>query len=224
MFCLISTSCYKQNGTMSVFEIECEENFSSLISSLDHQPDLADTLYTEMYIALKAIEKDETLGDTVINRVQRLLKIDTIPENQRSYLEAASIIFSMRKDYPNFWEISKISWDTYPYDSFQRTSSYAMYFTQIEQNPDSAILYINKTINTAQNLLKSDADEDRITGCIGLAQMNILQGNDEDAKKIIAEFIRTEPTSENRIAAQSVLDDFESFKEDSFGSKLPYSH
>lgn len=219
LLALLGTSCNEATRGKSLYETELEDKFSSLISLIDRETNLADTLYTEMYIALKAMDKDATLGDTVINRVQKLVQMDTIRDNKRTYFEAASIVYSLRKDYPNFWRVSKMMWDTYPIDSFQRLSSYAMYYTHIEQNPDSAKYYIHKSIQSAQILLQSNDDAERIDGCIGLALMNIIQGNDSNAKEIIAAFISNESSYENKEVAKSILDDFESFKADALEYK-----
>lgn len=196
----------------SAYEKAYATQFDDIISQLDHSPDYSDTLYTEMYIALKAIEEDDACGDIVLDRVSKLLKLDDDPENQRHYLEAASIVYSFRKDYDKFWETSKKIYDTYPQDSFQRLSSYAAYYSIIKQDTDSARYYISSAKDAALKLKNSDSSEDRIGYCIGVATLFVLEGNDEAAKSSIQEYISNETNKENLEAANELLTEFEQFK------------
>lgn len=156
-FLLIVTCCshnYNSNPK-SVFEKACDEQFDKLISQLDHTLDLSDTLYTEMYIALKLSEKYKECEDTVLDRVSKLLPIDNNSNNQRRYLEAASIIYSISKDYENFWNYQKLYFNTYPEDSFERTSSYALLYKFQDLKPNSASIYFKKANVAANKLLSS---------------------------------------------------------------------
>lgn len=214
---LIISGCNSKNNSeeyVSPYEKAYVEQFDQLISQLDHLPDYCDTLYTEMYIALKTIKEDETCGDIVLDRVNKLLLIDNDPENQRQYLDAASIVYSIRKDYDKFWDTSKKIWDTYPFDSFERLSSYAEYYSTIQQNADSAYMYIESAKIAAQKLKYSKNQEDRIGYCIGMVTLYVLEGEDEVAKLFIQEYIASEQNIENLDVAKELLKDYEQFKEE----------
>ena len=213
IFFLFSTTCCNHvanTNSKSAFEKAYEEQFSELISQLEPPLDLSDTLYTEMYIALKLAEENKECEDTVLDRVSRLLLIDNNPNNQRRYLEAASIVYSARKDYDNFWKFQKLYYNTYPENSFERTSSYAMFYKFQELKPDSASWYIGKAKKAADKLLSSENVSDRIDGCLGMATMLIVEGNDEGAKSILKDYIKTEKDSVD--IAQDALDNFQDFK------------
>lgn len=197
----------------STFEKAKEEQFDQFLSQLEQPYDLSDTLYTEMYIALKASKSDVGCGDTVIKRVHQLLEIDDNPDNQRHYLDALSTVYSMRNDMDNFWKTALLTYDTYPYDSFQRLSSYGLYYTYIVNQPDSASVYLEKAKVAALKMAKSDNSEDRLGSCIGIASILIAEGKDSEAKDCIHRFIETETNEENQQIAQDMLDDFVSFKE-----------
>lgn len=215
LWAITAVSCNSKSngeGHASAYEKAYAAQFDDIISQLDHSPDYSDTLYTEMYIALKAIKEDDACGDIVLDRVNKLLRLDNDPENQRHYLEAASIVYSIRKDCDKFWETSKIIYDTYPQDSFQRLSSYAAYYSIIKQDADSAVYYISSAKDAALELKNSDNSEDRIGYCIGIATLFILEGNDEAAKSSIQEYISNETDTENLETARELLADFEQFK------------
>ena len=202
----------KSKNTETTNEETYDAQFSQLINQLDQPVSLRDTLYVEMCIAMKTLEKDSTYGDIVLDRVDKLLSVDDIAENRRHYLEAASIVYGMRQDYEKYWQVSKQIFDTYPADSFQRLSSYASYYTNVEHNADSASYYIASAKNAANDLKESNNSEDRMGYCIGMAMLYILEGNDGNAKLVIQEFINQEKESENIEAAKELLNDFEQFK------------
>lgn len=147
-----------------------------------------------------------------MDRVSKLIAIDDDLENQRHYLEAASIVYSIRKDYDKFWETSKKIYDTYPHDSFQRLSSYAAYYTTIKQNSDSARYYISSAKDAALKLRGSENSEDRLGYCIGLATLFVLEGNDDAAKSTIRDYIANEQDKENIESARELLEDYNQFK------------
>lgn len=102
LFCLLLvTSCSGNKKEKTLYEERKSEMFSGLISQLEYEPTNIDTLYTEMYIALKVCEEDIEAYKIVEDRVNLLLEYDTIKENQRHYLEALSIVYSMKKILKN---------------------------------------------------------------------------------------------------------------------------
>lgn len=194
------------------YEKAYDTQFPELIKSLDRTPDVIDTLYTEMYIALQTMRKDEAAGDIVVDRVNRLIELDTIKENQRHYLEALSIAYSLRKDYDNFWRTALKSYDTYPTNSFQRLSSLAAYYTYIDINPDSAAHYIAAAHRAADRLKHSDSANDRMGYYFGKATLYTIDGKDENAKAMLRECIANENDEEGIQEAKSALADFDAFK------------
>ncbi len=212
---LILSSCGDKSSSrtsLSAYEQAYNDNFDALIAKTEGKHDICDTLYTEMYIALKTIEDDDACGDIVIDRVNKLMMLDIDPENQRHYLEAATIVYSIRKDYDNFWRVSLQSYNTYPHNSFERLSSLAAYYTIVKENPDSSSFYINSAKKVAYKMNKSNDSEKRLGSCIGLTTLCILEGKDMEAKNIINQFISSENNPENIEVAKSMIDDFQSFK------------
>lgn len=203
-------SCGDSNN--SVYEQSYNENFDKLISGLDHEPDRCDTLYTEMYIALKEIGRDDACGDIVLDRVEKLMELDDIPENQRHYLEAANIVYGSRNDYTSARKTMLRSFNTYPSDSFERLSSFACYYTLLDENPDSASFYIERTRNVILPLRESNDPRERLDSCIGLTTLLILENNDEEAKNLLSRFINTENNANNIEVAKDYLQNFDSFK------------
>lgn len=213
---LILSSCGDNSNSktsLSAYERAYNDSFNSLIAQTEGRHDICDTLYTEMYIALKTIEDDDSCGEIVIDRVNKLMKLDNDPENQRHYLEAATIVYAIRKDYDNFWKASLQSYNTYPYDSFERLSSLAAYYTLVKENPDSSSFYINSAKKVASNINGSTDSGKRLDSCIGLAKLCILEGKDTEAKNIINQFISSENDPENIEVVKSIIDDFQSFKD-----------
>ncbi|MCR5157603.1 MAG: hypothetical protein K6D37_00595 [Prevotella sp.] len=102
-----------------------KDSFEVLLHSETPPYSLADTIYTEMYIALKAIKNDKTnqCAKLVCEKVDKLLKIDTIKINQIDYLEAKIIAQAILKDKEGIIKSSFQQYNLYPENSFERLSS-----------------------------------------------------------------------------------------------------
>lgn len=209
---LILQCCSDKDKELSPFEQAVAEQFDGYMKRLDYTPDICDTLYTEMYIALQLFKENEICGDTVINRVNKLLVLDNDPDNQRHYIEAAQIVYSVRKDYDNFWKMSLKEYETYPVNSLQRNSSLAAYYSNIEINPDSAFLYIQKTKEIANEYVLSQNAEDRIGGYLSNVSMLILEKNEEEAHELLRKYLANETDKEAVDVINETISNFDDFK------------
>lgn len=215
---LISCSNNNQKESISPYKQSYEENFAQLISRLisqdeGRQPDLCDTLYTEMYIALKVLsEDDKEAQQIVIDRVNQLLELDTIQENRRKYFEAAKIVYSCRKDYDNFWRMALKEFETYPLNSIQRNASLALFYTNVKSLPDSAKFYIEKTIAISKRHISSNDPKVRIDGYCANISMLILQGQDEAAKKYLKDILDIEKDKEIIEILDDILENYDNIK------------
>lgn len=205
-------SCSSGNNHQSPFEIAVSNEFDGYLKQLGTNPDKCDTLYTEMYIALQLFKEKRICGDTVINRVNQLLILDKFPENKRHYIEAAQLIYRIQEDYDNFWKMSLKEYDTYPLNSIERNSSLATYYSNIEQNTDSAIFYIDKTKLISKEYITSNNPKNRIEGYLVNINMLILENNELEAKKLITNYIESETDEEALKFLKEILNNFDDFK------------
>ena len=63
-FCLVINAC----NSSSLYEKQHDEMFNAYVDSLGHVPNHADSLYLDMYVALRLSEDDISARDTVIDR------------------------------------------------------------------------------------------------------------------------------------------------------------
>ena len=83
----VDTSAYSQD-TLGAYDEMYRDSFIILIQSRINKPlTKVDTMYTEMYIALKTMAKDKRSAPMVIRKVDSLVVMDTVKANQVEYLE-----------------------------------------------------------------------------------------------------------------------------------------
>ena len=208
LLCLSMTGC----NSSTLYEKKHDEMFSAYIDSLGHAPNHLDSLYIDMYVALRLSEEDSSARDTVIDCAEKLLKADTIASNRRHYLEAMQIVYSMNKDYDNYWKTSLRYFDTYPKESLERLSSLAMYYNMIGDK-DSTDLYVDKTIRVAEKRLHSKNREERINGALIVCTMLIMRDNTSKAKDFVEKLIASDNDKEFTDALVDMTADFDSFTE-----------
>lgn len=209
---LIVNSCDSYNS--SPYERMYKDSFDILLSRVKapNHPDKLDTLYTEMYIALKTSENSLESQEIVLNRVERLMQMDTIIENQIHYLDAKLIILSLQGKEKDYWDTAYKSYLLYPVNSLERLSSLTAYYKKINQNTDSATYYFNKTINIAEGLLTSNDSETRMKAIVTKISNLCLFDCDDENKKFIQEQLRIETDPDIIELLQQINNDYNSFK------------
>lgn len=189
-----------------------EKMFDSLINELGANPTHLDTIYAEMYIALKVIKEYPPAEDTVLVKGNYLVENDDDIENKIHYLEAISIVYSARKDYDNFWKTNFKIYNLYPKESLERNSSFAMFY-KMRENTDSALFYINKTIDIANKDVLSKDKETRYKAYMIKATMLIINSKDDEALSYLKSCLLKEKDNENRELIEATINNFEEFKE-----------
>lgn len=205
-FCLVINAC----NSSSLYEKQHDEMFNAYVDSLGHVPNHADSLYLDMYVALRLSEDDISARDTVIDRAEELLKIDTIASNKRHYLEAMQIVYSMNKDYDNYWKTSLRYFDTYPKESLKRLSSLAMYYKMIGDK-DSTDLYVKRTIDVSEKHLQSKDCEIRVDGAMYICMMLIVKGETSRAEQFLDNLIASDDDPEFIKGIKDLIPNFEAF-------------
>lgn len=209
----ILVSCGRMSQeSLSPYEKMKAEDFERLLSELEQPTDKIDTLYTEMYIALQVSPDDSSARNIVIEKVNELLKLDTIPSNQRHYLDALAIVYSLNKDYDKFLSTSFKMWDTYPIESLERLSSYAMYHTLISKEVDSITMYCDKVFKYGNDSIKSINPKMRESGYIAIGSILIAKGNKDKAREFFAKSLDSESDSENIQLLQDILNNYDAYE------------
>lgn len=221
---------YKTDKPVYGYEEMYKDSFDILINHQE-SPLLVDTLYTEMYIALKTCHTgNQNMSDSscqiVLDRVERLLLMDSIIENQQNYLEAKQIVLSMQGKYNEMLGAMYQSYNLYPKNSIERQSSLAFYFLVLEKQ-DSALHYLNKSLEVSEVMLKSKDRKSRMPAIYTKINSLIYLNRDADAKKFVKEQLLSETDSEMIEIIINIDNDFSSYKKDIWGmvidmkNKLP---
>lgn len=206
----------EKNADSYDYETMYKDSFDILIKRCGEQLELADTLYTEMYMALKTCGEDslhlsKASCDIVLDRVDKLMKIDTIKANQRRYLYAQMKVYSMMHDFDKFMETEYLYWNTYPANHIERLSGMGVHFLVL-QNQDSANYYLNKAISSVDNFTDFSDTEDRLSAIMGKATSLILLKRDREALVYLQEQVRRENDEEGKEMLESIISDFDEFK------------
>ena len=202
-----------QNGNLS-YDALYTDSFDILINQLGDSVTYVDTLYTEMYIALKSMSPgdDGQCAKMVIEKVDKLMELDTIKENQIQYLEAKQIAQSVLKDKKGFIETIYQQINLYPENSFERLGSLGSFFLATNQT-DSANYYLNKCIQVSKENLNSGNDEIKEKGIMGVLHGLVLLNKDQEAKSFIKEQLQIYTSGEIEELLRSIDEDFDGFKQ-----------
>lgn len=190
------------------YETMYKDSFNILINRRGGHLDMVDTLYTEMFIALKTSVRDSSSCGIVIDRVSKLMKMDTIKENQRCYLEAQMAVCGITKDIDKFLESQYQYINTYPHNSIERLSGLVGYFLTIHEQ-DSVNYYFNKVISCPEDF-NDPMKRQLIVMC--KLQSFILLDKDEEARDYLKEQINKEQDENSKEMISSILSDFDDFK------------
>lgn len=194
------------------YEEMYRDSFDVLIGSLDYAPTYADTLYTEMYIALKTLESDSKSADIVLDRVSKLMVEDTIKENQIHYLDAKSIVLSIQGKEDEFWDNAYEQFNLYPENSYERLISLGALFKK-KGNNDSATYYFDKCMVEYQKKLSTrqdDVDMEEIIYAILCSY--VLQDKDTEAKLFVKDMSANDFEPEVMELLEYVTNNYNGFK------------
>lgn len=198
------------------FETMYKDSFDILINQLGDSLTLADTLYTEMYIAWKTRGKDslhisKQSCDIVIDRVGKLMAIDTVRGHQRGYLNVQMMVYRILKNYDKFMETEYQYWNTYPDNSLERLSNLGCHFLVLEKQ-DSANYYFNKAISVADNLSETNDADKRLSSILTKVTSLVYLKNDKEALTYLQEQVTRERDERNIEYLESTINDFDVFK------------
>ena len=165
----------KPNSQNSAYDVLYKDSFDILLHKEASPHTLSDTVYVEMYLALKAMRPgdDGECARMVCEKVDLLMKLDTIKENQIHYLEAKQIAQSKLKDVDGFQESAYRQYNLYPEDSFERLGSLGSLFLSMNQK-DSADYYLNKCIEISKRNLNTKDNEIKEKSILGVIHGLVL--------------------------------------------------
>lgn len=212
------TNC-AQNGPQQItgvssYDALYRDSFDILLHSETPPYSRTDTLYTEMYIALKAIRNGESnqCAKMVCEKVDELMKIDTATINQIDYLEAKLIAQAVLKDKKGAVETCFRQYNLYPENSFERLGSLGSLFLALNQK-DSANYYLNRCYQISKENLDSESDDIKEKSILGILHSLVLLNKDEEAKDFIEEQLNSNPPKDIKELLISLENDFENFKQ-----------
>jgi hypothetical protein len=191
-----------------------KDSFEILLHSMEPPYEKVDTIYTEMYIALKTMRRDSSklCAKMVCEKVEDLIRIDTIKENQIHYLEAKQIAQTVLKDEKGFWETSYRQYNLYPENSFERLGSLGSLFLAMNKK-DSAEFYLNKCVESSMANLNSQNNEIKEKSILGVIHGLVLLGKDQEAKEFLQNQLQQNPSEEMEDFIRSFYDEFDSYKQ-----------
>ena len=196
-----------------------KDSFEILLHSETPPYSLADTIYTEMYIALKAMKSDKTnqCAKMVCDKVDQLLKIDTIKVNQIDYLEAKLIAQAILKDKEGIIKSLFQQFKLYPENSFEHLSSLGSLYLAINQK-DSAAYYLNRCLQISKENLNTSNNATIEKDILGVLHSLVLLNKDQEAKSFINEQLNHNPSDEIKKLLHSIDEDYEGFKKNEWQS------
>lgn len=203
----------QQKTGVTSYDALYKDSFEVLLHSETPPYSLADTIYTEMYIALKAMKNDNTgqCAKMVCDKVDQLLKIDTIKVNQIDYLEAKIIALGVLKDKEGFIKSLFRQYNLYPENSFERLSSLGSLYLATNQR-DSANYYLNRCLQVSKENLSSSNNATIEKGIMGVLHSLVLLNKDQEAKSFIKEQLDNNPSEDLKEQLHSFDEDYEGFK------------
>lgn len=210
-------SCDKKSSQqitgVTSYDALYKDSFEILLHSDTPPYSLADTIYTEMYIALKAMKNDKTnqCAKMVCEKVDQLMKIDTIKVNQIDYLEAKQIAQGILKDKEGFINSAFQQYNLYPENSFERLSSLGSLYLATNQR-DSANYYLNRCLQVSKEYLHSSDYATMEKGVLGILHSLVLLNKDQEATSFIKEQLDNNPSEDLKELLHSFDEDYEGFK------------
>ena len=204
----------KSNSQNTTYDVLYRDSFDILLHKEASPYTLSDTVYVEMYLALKAMRPgdDGECARMVCEKVEILMKLDTIKENQIHYLEAKQIAQSALKDLDGFKESAYRQYNLYPKDSYERLGSLGSLFLSMNQH-DSAEYYLNRCVEVSKKTLHSSDSEEKEKSILGVIHGLILLNKDQEAKSFLEEQLKQNDDEEIIDFIRSFYDNFDNYKE-----------
>lgn len=204
----------KPNSQNTAYDILYKDSFDILLHKEASPYTLSDTVYVEMYLALKAMQPgdDGECARMVCEKVETLMKLDTIKENQIHYLDAKQIAQGVLKDREGFIETAYRQYNLYPEDSFERLGSLGSLFLAINKK-DSAEYYLNRCVEVSKKTLHTNDSEEKEKSILGVIHGLVLLNKDQEAKFFLEEQLKENDDEEIIDFIRSFYDDFDNYIE-----------
>lgn len=207
----MSTSAYGQD-TPGAYDKMYRDSFDILIQPRINKPlTKVDTMYTEMYIALKTMAKDKRSAPMVIRKVDSLVILDTLKANQIDYLECKLMALVSMGKKKEAYKLGYRIFNLYPENSYERLVSLGGYYITTNQM-DSAKYYLERSLAVARSFLKSSSEKVQTDGAVCTLTSLIMLGRDEEAKSFIKERLNSKPSVEEREMLEDAERDFDGLK------------
>lgn len=202
-----------QESGQSLYDALYKDSFEVYLNRIGENLTYVDTLYTEMFIALRVMspKDDGQCARMVIEKVDILVTLDTITNNKIHYLEAKQLAQGALKDIKGFLDTAYRIYNLYPENSIERLSSLGAYFLSINKN-DSAVYYLNRCLQVSEKGLNTLDVEEKEKCIIGVLHSLVLLGEDENAKLFVNEQIEDSPSGEIKELLYSISENYQEFK------------
>lgn len=206
------TTSEPSQDTLGAYDEMYRDSFDILIHSRINKPlTKVDTMYTEMYIALKTMAKDKRSAPIVISKVDSLVVLDTIKANQVEYLECKQMALASLGRKKEAYKLGYRIFNLYPENSNERLVSLGGYYVTTNQM-DSAHYYLERSLAVARSFLKSNSEKVQTDGAVCTLTSLILLGRDAEAKAFIKERLNSRPSVEEREMLEDAERDFDGLK------------
>lgn len=207
----VSISAYSQD-TLGAYDEMYRDSFDILIQSRFNKPlTKVDTMYTEMYIALKTMAKDKRSAPMVIRKVDSLVVMDTVKANQVEYLECKQMALASLGRKKEAYKLGYRIFNLYPENSYERLVSLGGYYTTTNQM-DSANYYLERSLTVARSFLKSSSEKVQTDGAVCTLTSLIMLGREKKAKSFIKERLYSKTSAEEKEMLEDAERDFDGLK------------
>ena len=193
----VNTSVQSQD-TFGAYDEMYKDSFDILIHSRIKSPlTKVDTMYTEMYIALKTMAKDKRSAPMVIRKVDSLVVMDTVKANQVEYLECKQMALASLGRKKEAYKLGYRIFNLYPENSYERLVSLGGYYITMNQM-DSANYYLERSLTVARSFLKSSSEKVQTDGTVCTLTSLIMLGREKETKSFIKERLNSKTSAEEK--------------------------
>lgn len=198
--------------TLGAYDEMYRDSFDILIHSrINKSLTKVDTMYTEMYIALKTMAQDKRSAPMVISKVDSLVVLDTVKANQVEYLECKQMALASLGRKKEAYKLGYTIFNLYPENSYERLVSLGGYYITTNQI-DSANYYLERSLAVARSFLKSNSEKVQTDGAVCTLTSLIMLGREAEAKSFIKERLNSKPSVEEREMLEDAERDFDGLK------------
>lgn len=172
---------------------------------------IVDTLYTEMYIALKSCTENDTDAlHLVFQKVDSLMELDSITGRKLKCLEAKGIAFGFRKDIKGFLANEYQKYLLYPDSSAEKYLGIGMYLRH-QGHDDEAKSNFIKTVALADEQLANGYGNREELYLFKISALAFC-GDDEKVHSVIANALATETDAALIETLNEINQDYDGFK------------